>query len=175
MRRFGFLRLIYRHATMIVTRDFLANLEVVGDTKVKGAIVECGTWKGGMAAAMMEVAGPNRDYYFFDSFEGMPSAKSIDGEKALEWQRGERGPTYDNCAATLEDFRATIAHTHVPTERVHVYKGLFEDTLPTVDMPPIAILRLDGDWYESTMTCLEHLFDKVVPGGVIPSLAAALK
>ena len=50
---------------------------------------------------------------------------------------------------------------------MHVHKGWFEDTLPTFSAPPIAVLRIDGDWYESTMTCLSALWDAVVPGGLV--------
>jgi O-methyltransferase len=47
-------------------------------------------------------------------------------------------------------------------------QGWFSDTLPSfVPREPIAVLRLDGDWYESTMTCLVNLYDHVVEGGLI--------
>ena len=48
-----------------------------------GAFIECGTWKGGMSAGMIEVGGPDRNYFFFDSFEGLPLAKEIDGAAAI--------------------------------------------------------------------------------------------
>jgi (2Fe-2S) ferredoxin len=46
-------------------------------------------------------------------------------------------------------------------------KGLFQDTVPRCDVGPIAVLHLDGDWYESVKVCLDHLYDRVSPGGVI--------
>ena len=47
-------------------------------------------------------------------------------------------------------------------------KGWFNETVPNFKPPsPIALLRLDGDWYESTMVCLVHLFDEVAPGGIV--------
>ena len=50
----------------------------------------------------------------------------------------------------------------------HLVKGWFSDTLPAFNPPDsIALLRLDGDWYDSTMTCLDSLFDKVAPSGLI--------
>jgi hypothetical protein len=52
-------------------------------------------------------------------------------------------------------------------DRAIFVKGLFQDTLPTYDIPPISLLHLDGDWYDSTMTCLNHLWDKVSPGGIV--------
>src|SRR5262245_47968782 len=63
----------YRRFTMISPRIFAENLllaEKAFGKLPQGAVIECGTWKGGMAAALVEVGGENRRYYFFDSFEG---------------------------------------------------------------------------------------------------------
>jgi hypothetical protein len=47
-------------------------------------------------------------------------------------------------------------------------QGWFSETVPGYNFnEPIAVLRLDGDWYESTMVCLEHLYPLVVKGGLI--------
>jgi O-methyltransferase len=158
---------------MVPIREFLLNLDVVHQVTrntqlLDGAIVECGTWRGGMSAALIEVAGAHREYHFFDSFEGLPPAKPIDGPAALAWQRDTTSPFFhDNCTASLEDFQHAIAMTGVSTHQIHVHAGFFDQTLPGLTMPPIAVLRLDADWYESTMLCLESLFDKVMPGGVV--------
>ena len=51
---------------------------------------------------------------------------------------------------------------------VEIVKGWFKDTLPTANIDdPIAILRLDCDWYDSTMDCMSHLYPKVADGGLI--------
>jgi O-methyltransferase len=83
----------YRDHTMIPKLQFIENLLLVDDALknqglVGGAIIECGTWRGGMSAALVEIGGPNRDYYFFDSFEGLPPATEEDGAYAREWQAG---------------------------------------------------------------------------------------
>ena len=52
-------------------------------------------------------------------------------------------------------------------ENTHLVKGLFQETLPQAEVMKIAVLHVDGDWYESTKTCLDHLYDKVTPGGII--------
>jgi O-methyltransferase len=163
----------YRTRTMIHLRAYAENLAMVNvvlaNMSLKnGAIIECGTWKGGMAAGMIEIAGPDRRYYFFDSFEGLPPAKEIDGTKAKQWQVDLTLPTYyDNCMASLEDFQRTIKMTGCQSEAVEIHKGFFENTLPAFDCPPIAVLRLDGDWYESTMICLEKFWEHVMPGGIV--------
>jgi len=163
----------YHSRTMIHLRGFIENLGIMnvalGRSNLKdGAIVECGTWKGGMAAAMIETGGPKRHYYFFDSFEGLPPAKDIDGPSAKRWQADVTSPTYfDNCSASLEEFRHTLEMTGCTPDVLEVHKGFFENTLPTFDCPPVAILRLDADLYDSTMICLEKFWSHVMPGGLI--------
>ncbi len=163
----------HRAATMIERDVYCQNLALVALTldeiDADGlAFVECGTWRGGMSAGLVETGGPDRDYHFFDSFEGLPPASDIDGAAAASYQRETDHPDYlNNCAATLEEFQATLSHARLPETRMHVHKGWFEDTLPTFSAPPIAVLRIDGDWYESTMTCLSALWDAVVPGGLV--------
>jgi hypothetical protein len=53
-------------------------------------------------------------------------------------------------------------------EKVHFVKGKVEATIPG-DMPagPVAILRLDTDWYESTRHELEHLYPSLARNGVL--------
>ena len=159
----------YRDSTMIPRNAYIENVVYAGRTlaRLDGAVVECGTWKGGMAAALIEVGGP-RKYVFFDSFEGLPPARAIDGQAALAWQSRTDDPSYlDNCSASREEFEATIARAPRSGATIEVHQGYFEKTMPGLAIPPIAVLRLDGDWYDSTMTCLTHLWDAVVPGGLI--------
>ncbi|MEQ9374718.1 MAG: TylF/MycF/NovP-related O-methyltransferase [Imperialibacter sp.] len=135
--------------------------------KLKGDIVECGVWKGGMIAGISEVLGDSRSYHLFDSFEGLPPAHEKDGQKAVAWQKDNNGPTYfDNCRAELEDAEAAMRLSG--RTKVKIHKGWFKDTLKDIPASTgIALLRLDGDWYDSTYTCLESLFDKVVAGGIV--------
>jgi O-methyltransferase len=162
----------YRDATMIQRWVYYGNLELaeqtLGRPDLAHAVVECGTWKGGMAAALMEIGGQSRDYMFFDSFEGLPPAKEIDGPAANAWQADKAGPIYhDNCTASEAEFRSVIARAGGPF-RLSVYKGFFSDSFPKVsDVPPIALLRLDADWFDSTMECLTKFFDAVMLGGLI--------
>jgi|SRR5208283_1383729 len=163
----------YRTRTMIPLRPYTENLALMNVALArpslnKGAVVECGTWKGGMAAAMIETGGSERRYYFFDSFEGLPPAKEIDGPLAKRWQADTSSPTYyGNCTASLEDFRHTLEMAPCKPDAIEIHKGFFENTVPVFDCPPIAVLRLDADWYESTMICLEKFWNQVMPGGLI--------
>jgi hypothetical protein len=163
----------YKDRTMIEFGKYIENLALMSvalrySDLGRGAIVECGTWRGGMSAGMVETGGLRRRYYFFDSFEGLPPVQDIDGPAARQWQANTAGTTfYNNCAASLEDFRDSIAMTGCPPGKITILKGFFEDTLPAFDLPPIAVLRLDADWYASTAICLEKFWDRVMVGGLV--------
>lgn len=135
---------------------------------VAGDFVECGTWKGGMSCGMMSVGGLGRNYHFFDSFEGLPEAREIDGPTALAYQQNTSSPLYrDNCAADHKEFLDLIYSQEVPREQISVYKGWFSETLSAYPGNTISVLRLDGDWYDSTMECLNALYKHVAIGGII--------
>lgn len=158
----------FREFTMVPPETYANNLRLAKMVQnVDGCVVECGVWRGGMIAGMVEILGEGRDYFLFDSFEGLPPAKEIDGAAALEWQRNTSSPEYhDNCSAPPEF--AEKAMRRAAAKSFHLRKGWFTKTLPEFKPPvPIALLRLDADWYDSTMICLETLYDYVVPGGLI--------
>jgi O-methyltransferase len=154
--------------TMIPPHVFGANLALADRVRqIKGCVVECGVWRGGMSAGIARCLGPSRKYYLFDSFEGLPPAKAIDGTAALKWQQNTESAEYfENCWAPVT--YAKEAMKQVGATNAEFVKGWFEDTIPKHHFDePIALLRLDGDWYESTMVCLTNLFDRVAPGGLI--------
>jgi len=158
----------YKEFTMIGKDDCVQCLSLISKfTDVKGVVVECGVWRGGMSAAMADVLGKERKYYLFDSFEGLPPAKEIDGQAALAWQNDVNSPGYyDNCKAEMEWAEKAMKKTGA--DKYKLVKGWFENTLPTYNFEEkIAVLRLDADWYESTMVCLENLFPKMAEGGII--------
>jgi hypothetical protein len=145
---------------------------------VAGAFVECGVWRGGsiMAAALMVQAlgRSDRDLYLFDTFEGMPEPGKPDRTRegdsaAVEFTklRSAESNGSDWCRASLEEVRANLGSTKYPADRVHLVMGKVEETIPSSAPPRIAILRLDTDWYESTLHELEHLFPRLVSGGVL--------
>jgi O-methyltransferase len=158
----------YRDSTMIPAASFVANcVAAAAQADVHGCVVECGVWRGGMSAALAEVLGPERTYYLFDSFEGLPPAGELDGPAAHEWQRDKTAPGYhDNCWAEQAFARAAMGRARA--RHVHYVQGWFEHTLPTFEpAAPIALLRLDADWYESTTLCLRHLTQFMAERGVI--------
>jgi O-methyltransferase len=156
----------YHEYTMIPKELYIDNLKLVNDfSGVKGCVVECGVWRGGMSAGMAELL-PEREFYLFDSFEGLPKAREIDGENAIAWQKNTAGETYfDNCAAEMGFAEKAMRKSGA----IHkLIKGWFNETLPqAIFSSEIAVLRLDADWYDSTKACLVNLYPKVAKGGVI--------
>ena len=158
----------YKDCSMVPPDTYVRNLvlaELV--SPVEGAVVECGVWRGGMIAGIAEILGHDRDYYLVDSFEGLPPAQEIDGASAIAWQQNTQSPLYfDNCAAAIEVAQATMQRAGVP--RVHFVRGWFSESLKEFEVKgAIAVLRLDGDWYDSTMDCLNYLYPQVASGGLV--------
>jgi hypothetical protein len=149
----------------------------VSATAIPGDIVECGVWRGGsmMAAALtlIECKDIARELFLFDTFEGMsaPGARDVDLEGRLAGQllgvQDRNDPKSVWCYAPLADAQAAMARTGYPAARTHFLEGKVEETIPERAPARIAILRLDTDWYESTRHELEHLYPRLVPGGVL--------
>jgi O-methyltransferase len=157
----------YRDFTMIPEEIFIDNLRLASTIKnISGEIVECGTWRGGMIAGIADVLGAGRHYHLFDSFEGLPPAREIDGAAALAWQRNTSGPVYhNNCRASEDEARHAMSMS--AARNYTLVKGWFDETLPRANVGPIALLRMDADWYDSTKAILENIAPSVVPGGLI--------
>lgn len=150
---------------MVPPDVFSDNLDLVRSFRdVPGDTVECGCWRGGMSGAMAVVA-PGHHSVLFDSFEGLPDPSDDDGSEAQRWSTEVR--EWDNC--TADEAAAHEAMRRAGSTDHEVIRGWFDDTVPVwaEAQRPIAILRLDGDWYDSTMVCLQNLFPQVVPGGVV--------
>jgi O-methyltransferase len=142
---------------------------------IPGAFVECGVWRGGCAGIMARLAQPaRRTVWLFDSFEGMPEATEQDvGDAAHALARGRKDGrlvAVGTNVAVLEDVQDLI-HRKLGVSRagVEIRQGWFQDTVGRArgEVGPIALLRLDGDWYESTRTCIEALYDQVAEGGFV--------
>lgn len=143
------------------------------DREIPGDFVECGVWRGGsslLVALILARRGvTDRAVYLYDTFEGMSTPTDVDvdyhGVPAAETMERNRDET-GWCYASLEDVQATFAAHEFPFE-VRCVQGDVVETLPTVQPERVALLRLDTDWYESTMAELVHLYPKLSPGGVL--------
>lgn len=145
--------------------------------QIPGDVVECGVWRGGSmqaaALTLLEQGEATRELYLFDTFEGMPPPTAedlrVDGSSASDLLAAHAQDKNQAiwAYATLEDVQAGMATVPYPSEKVHYCKGMVEDTIPSQAPSTISILRLDTDWYASTKHELEHLYDRLSPGGVL--------
>jgi hypothetical protein len=145
---------------------------------ISGDIVECGVWKGGCTAIMMEVfknAGQGgRQFWLYDTFEGMTTPSDSDvhfaGNKnavKLFSDKKKKGEKWS--FSPLEECKQTIKLSDYPSENIKFIKGDVLETLPNEKPQSIALLRLDTDWYESTLAEMEHLYPLIRKGGVFIS------
>lgn len=141
-----------------------------------GGFVECGVWRGGssmaMALTLLDLGSTGRELYLYDTFEGMSAPTEFDrelhgGKSAAELLASSDKTDTVWAYSSLDDVRRNLGRTGYPAQRLHFIKGKVEDTIPVTIPEQIAILRLDTDWYESTRHELEHLYPRLVPGGVL--------
>jgi O-methyltransferase len=143
---------------------------------IRGAIVECGVWRGGsvhIVARVLDAEGvDDRDIHLFDTFEGMtePTDKDVqikDGRTAAEILETSTKNRWIWAIASLEDVQEGLRTLPYPYERFVFVQGPVEETIPEHAPEQIALLRLDTDWYESTKHEFEHLYERLVPGGIL--------
>jgi len=158
---------------MIQKDRFIENLKLADTIRIEaksqvGAVVECGVWRGGMAAGLMRVFGSERTYMLFDSFQGLPQPSSRDGEDARWWlSHPEHSRYFDNCEASLDEVEALLSNGEYRKYNVSIIEGWYADTFPVTSIPPVSFIHIDSDWYDSTKACLERFWPHIMPGGVI--------
>ena len=134
---------------------------------VPGDLMETGSWRGGATIFMRAVLAAHddsgRQVWVADSFEGLPRP---DPEK-FPADRDDPHWTYEGLAVPVEQVRENFRRYGLLDDRVRFLVGWFRDTLPTAPVEELAVLRLDGDMYESTMEALEALYPKLSVGGYL--------
>ena len=133
---------------------------------VPGDFIETGVWRGGATILMkgvIEALGDTRRrVWVADSFEGLPAPdERYPADDGIDWS------DVGVLKVDADAVRANFERYGLLDDRVRFLKGWFEDTLPNAPIGPVAVLRLDGDLYQSTMDSLVALEPKVVPGGFV--------
>ncbi|WP_431613339.1 TylF/MycF family methyltransferase [Bacillus pfraonensis] len=142
-------------------------METVLKENIEGDFIETGVWRGGacifMSGFLKVHEIDNRKVWLADSFQGLPAPNTTKYPK----DKGDILYTIDYLRVSLEEVQNNFRKYDLLNENVKFLKGWFKDTLPTAPIEKLAILRLDGDLYESTMDSLSNLYDKVSNGGFI--------
>jgi O-methyltransferase len=149
------------------------------ESGIQGDYVELGTWKGGclgiMAMSNLAWGASRRTIHGFDSFAGIPMPRADKDDMA--WATTDMRLTASDCDGSLTpaqqligpriDVERLLSKIGYPTDRIRLHEGWFQDTVPQANIEKIAILRIDGDLYDSYVVALDHLYDRVVPGGFV--------
>ncbi len=182
----------YKSDTMVPPMDayysFLA-AHYVGNNNIKGCIVECGVYRGGLTMIMAETIEKysnnnlDREYYLLDTFLGMPEPSKEDFKISLamnnnvndviQHTKDKYFSSLNNegksswCLGEIEEVKKNINKSGIDIDKFFLIEGMVEQTLQNNKIPDIAILRLDTDFYSSTITELKNLYPKLVKGGVL--------
>ena len=145
---------------------------------IPGAFVECGVWKGGssmmIARTLLEMGVSDREIFLFDTFEGMTEPTELDSKVEDNnfsvlgyWNKNQKGEYNDWCYASISEVRENMLSTNYPEGKMLFVKGDVAVTIPKTTPDSISLLRLDTDWYESTIHELNHLFPILSNSGVL--------
>lgn len=141
-------------------------IEEVIKNKVEGDFIETGVWRGGaciFAKALFEIYNENRKVWVADSFKGLPKPNIT----LYPEDEGDDLYSLEQLRISKEQVMNNFKRFDLLDDNVKFLEGWFKDTLPTAPIEKLAIVRLDGDMYESTMDGLNHLYHKLSSGGFI--------
>jgi O-methyltransferase len=140
-------------------------IRAVVEDGVPGDLIETGVWRGGacifMRAALDAYGDTTKSVWVADSFEGLPKPD----EEQFPADKGDKLFTEEGLQVTMDQVKHNFERYGLLDDRVRFLKGWFKDTLPTAPIDQLAVMRLDGDLYESTWQAIEALYPKLSPGG----------
>lgn len=164
---------VERQITLCRILDFVLANEIRGD------FVECGVWRGGssmIAASKFKSSGSNKRLWLYDTFKGMPTPDdSVDisytnqlASQILAGDSGNKSKSLVWAIGSKEEVAMNLSTTGFDMNNLELIEGQVEDTIPAMGIPEeICVLRLDTDWYSSTLHELKYLYPRVVTGGFI--------
>ena len=146
-------------------RNFRTCIESVLDDGVCGDIVEAGVWRGGasiLARAVLAAHGvEDRKVFLADSFAGLPAPDPA----RYPADEASKLHLFNELAVSRAEVERNFGQFDLLDSQVAFVEGWFRDTMPNFPAQRVAVLRLDGDMYESTIDPLRHLWDRIPPGG----------
>jgi hypothetical protein len=156
--------------TMIGSKR-IANLRFAIETvlreNVQGDFIETGVWRGGacifMRGVLKAYGVADRRVYLADSFAGLP----MPDPDRYPADSGDVHHTYHTLSVSRAEVEENFRRYGLLDENVQFIEGFFENTLPQSDIGPLAIVRLDGDMYSSTIVALEALYPRLSDGGFL--------
>lgn len=159
------------HAATMIGMKRLDNLQIcvedVLGNNVPGDLIETGVWRGGACIFMQGVLKAHgctdRAVWVADSFEGLPPPNP----DAYPADTGDAHFQQDELRVSREQVEQNFRRYGLMDSNVKFLKGWFRETLPVAPIEKLAVARLDGDMYESTMDGLRNLYPKLSAGGYL--------
>ena len=144
-------------------------VEEVLRNEIPGDFIETGIWKGGLPILMRGILKAwnvtDRVVWGADSFDGLPEPDPAENlEDAIAWFLFA---PLERLKIPRDFVENTFLKYGLLDDQVRFLEGWFSDTLPSAPIEKLALMRLDGDWYESTMTALNALYGKLSQGGYV--------
>ena len=154
---------------------------------VSGDLIETGVWRGGVTIFMRGLLAAygitDRVVWVADSFAGFPSTEKQGASSRsfsspeLAGLRGYQHASLPDhvrtsvdlvsAGTTYEEVRDRFARYGLLDDQVKFLRGWFRDTLPSAPIERLALLRLDGDLYDSTFDALDALYPRLSVGGYV--------
>jgi O-methyltransferase len=158
------------------TYALFQTIRYIVQNNISGDMVECGVWRGGsmmlIAHALQHFGDTSRQLYLYDTYTGMTEPDDIDIDfdnvayKPV-WVQTTKQDMVMGFGGSVESVKTNLRLTGYPEQQMHFIAGDVLQTIPGQLPSHIAVLRLDTDWYKSTLHELQHLYDLIVPHGVL--------
>lgn len=134
---------------------------IIDAERVAGAAIECGVLDGGTAALIAVSTAAPRPIHLFDAWQGLPASTAEDGPESEKW--------VGDVVGSPRRLREILTRLAVDPARVHVHHGWFHETFPLAQrqIPAVALLHVDCDFYEPARLCLETWYPVLAPGGFV--------
>lgn len=132
---------------------------------VPGDLLEAGVWRGGATIFMRwllnQYQDAERSVWVVDSFQGFPKTGDLIDRKTVD------SLIAGEYSIAIDDVKASFAKFGLLDNQVTFVKGYFDETLPTIPVKQLSLLRIDADLYDSTKVCLDNLYPKLSSGGFV--------
>jgi O-methyltransferase len=160
-----------RYAHTMVGMKRLSNVQYCAETvlqdNVPGDMIETGVWRGGSCILMRGVLKAygvtDRRIWVADSFEGLPRPTNDVDRQDI----GGKLHQFKELAVSLDQVKTNFSRYGLLDDQVEFLRGWFSQTLPYAPIKKLAVARLDGDMYQSTMDAITALYPKLSIGGFL--------
>lgn len=150
----------FTQALMIRQQNILRLAETIDRENVPGAALECGVLDGGMSALIASgTTRSGRALHMFDAWRGLPPATAEDGKGGEKW--------VGDVVGSKGRVEQVMRLLKIDPARLNYHVGWFHETFPTADVPTVALLHVDCDFYDPTKLCLERWYGHLAPGGFV--------